>query len=89
MEPATFKRLIGLSLEGGGGTLVEGSPGWTNASRLFRMAEDLEALTGSQEAARQWMMSRNLTLEPMPAVVLREPGGFERVATYVATHVRR
>ena len=64
-------------------TLEPGSKPWQLAALFVRLFRALDAIVGSDEAARAWLRGANLALGGVPLDLIRDPAGLSRVVDYL------
>jgi len=63
--------------------LDPGSKPWQLAALFVRLFRALDAIVGTDEAARAWLSARNLALGGIPLELIRDPAGLARVVDYL------
>jgi transcriptional regulator with XRE-family HTH domain len=64
-------------------TLEPGSKPWQLAALFVRLFRALDAIVGSDEAARAWLRGGNAGLGGIPIDLIRDPAGLSRVVDYL------
>ena len=78
VSPATMSRIAN-----GRKLLDPGSKPWQLAALFVRLFRALDAIVGTDEAARAWLSARNLALGGIPLELIRDPAGLARVVDYL------
>jgi transcriptional regulator with XRE-family HTH domain len=63
--------------------LEPGSKPWQLAALFVRLFRALDAIVGSDDAARAWLRGDNLALGGIPLELIREPAGLVRTVDYL------
>jgi uncharacterized protein (DUF2384 family) len=63
--------------------LDQGSKPWQLAALFVRLFRALDAIVGSDDAARAWLRAPNLALGGIPLDLIRDPAGLSRVVDYL------
>ncbi len=64
-------------------TLEPGSKPWQLAALFVRLFRALDAIVGSDDAARAWLRGANAGLGGVPMELIRDPAGLSRVVDYL------
>jgi uncharacterized protein (DUF2384 family) len=64
-------------------TLAPGSKPFQLAALFVRLFRALDAIVGSDEAARAWLRGPNAGLGGIPIELIRDPAGLSRVVDYL------
>ena len=78
VSTATMSRI-----ENGRKQLDPGSKPWQLAALFVRLFRALDAIVGTDEAARAWVSANNLALGGIPLELIRDPAGLARVVDYL------
>ena len=89
VSQATLSDVLGVStatmsrIANGQRTLEPGSKPWQLAALFVRLFRALDAIVGSDAAARAWLRGTNVSLGGVPLDLIRDPAGLSRVVDYL------
>jgi len=89
VSQTTLADVLGVSaatmsrIASGQKTLAAGSKPFQLAALFVRLFRALDAIVGSDEAARAWLRGPNAGLGGIPIELIRDPAGLSRVVDYL------